>query len=138
MHSFCRKQDLNLFAWIIVLALLLRSFVAPGFMLDTSSGTGLAIIFCNGPAGQYAPVSDYTNHHANHHGPDSGTRHHNHITPTCSHWSTSSMLVFDSCAEIKPLDTVLTDNVPQYVTALFIESVDSGQYTRGPPPLSAD
>ena len=130
MHYFCRKQDMNKYAWIIILALVLRSFVAPGFMLDTSSGSGLAIIFCNGPAGLYVPASDYTEHRAHHHSPGDGSGHQNHITPACSDWSTSGMLVFDSYVDVYSLDTGHTVNIQQYATPLFLEFVDSNRSIR--------
>ena len=132
MQNFRRKRNLNKYIRLIALALVLRSFIAPGFMLDTSSGNGLAIIFCNGPAGLYVPANDHANHHA-HYGTDDGPPHQNHITPACSHWSTSSMLVFNSYVAVNLPDTDRTHTVPLYDAPVFAECPASNRLTRGPP-----
>lgn len=136
MRYFRRKRYLDKYTWIITLALVLRSFIAPGFMLDTSSGNRPAITICNGPAGLFAPVGSYTEHSAHHHVTDGKNAHHNHITPTCCNWSTSSMLVFDFFVEEIPVNANRTDNFPYYLTPLFLEYIDPARFTRGPPLLA--
>jgi hypothetical protein len=133
MRYFHRKQNLHNLIWGITLSVFLRSFIAPGYMLSVSADDGLSIIFCNGPAGIHSQNNDHANHH-NHHG-DKGTQQ-NHISPACSFWSTSSLLVVAARIEPAPFIVTGADRYVHYQPLLLPQFFDTSRVTRGPPALS--
>ena len=132
MRYFRRKQKLTTISWLIALAVVLRSFIAPGFMLSVSSDVGLRIIFCNGPGGIYAQH----NVHAHHHHDDGEAEHQNHISPTSSFWSTSSLFVVTPHFEPAPTLLVRAEEPVQYYTLILQQFFDNIRVIRGPPSLS--
>jgi len=132
MRYFYRKQKLTTFCWLIALAVVLRSFIAPGYMLSVSADDGLGIIFCNGPGGIYAQHDV----HAHHHHDGGGTQHQNHISPTCSFWSTSSLFVVTPHFEPALIVSTRVEQPVQFQTLLLQQFFDTTRFIRGPPSLS--
>lgn len=69
---------------VVAVAVFLRSFIAPGFMIKASAEDGLAIIFCDGPVSMV--VSQYEHSGHQHHGDDAAQKE-IHISPICGQWS---------------------------------------------------
>ena len=134
MCYFRRQQNLRTFLCIIAVAVFLRSFIAPGYMLKASAEDGLGIIFCDGPVSLYIPQDDHSAHH--HHGDDSDTQQETHISPICSQWSTSSLLVFNTIVVPVRLDAERTVYSYHYTTPYFQQYSDFTRVIRGPPSLS--
>jgi len=103
-------------------------------MLGASADGGLSILFCNGPAGVYAQ-QDGHDHHVHHHGGDHGSGHQTHVTPACSHWSTSGTFV--ATALIAPvLPVVSPDKDSTILQSAVVQSyLITPRVTRGPPAL---
>ena len=78
--------------WLLAAAVLLRTFIAPGYMLAASADAGLRIIFCEGPV---AVESGQKQHAGHQHGSEHANEGEIHISPICSQWSTSSLLVLN-------------------------------------------
>ena len=132
MHIFRRSQHLTLAARLLAAAVVLRSLIAPGFMLSVSVDDGLGIVFCNGPAAIHAPDNGHSGHH---HDNTGKTGDQAHITPMCGHWSSSSLFVavaFFVPSLEAPLP-VKTNAV--YQSAPLQKFLDSSRVTRGPPSL---
>ena len=122
----CRKTLTRL----IVSMLYLRSLIATGFMLAVS-GNGLEIIVCDGPVSIRPAISEHSGHE-NHHSTGHTENSKLHISPTCSDWSTSSLLVFNSLFELSIFDRYTNESIlfePIYVD----ESIDSINQIRAPP-----
>ena len=133
MHYFRRKKSLSRFIWVIALAVVLRSFIAPGYMLSASATDGLSIIFCNGPVSLDVNSDDHAAHH--HDGNSDEIQQQVHISPTCGHWSTSSMLVFNTF-QAQLLDGAITGIYEYTYKPLLLKrnSVNT-RVIRGPPLL---
>ena len=116
--------------YVVAIAVFLRSFIAPGYMLKASAEDGLGIIFCDGPVSLYISPDEHTGHH--HHG-DGDAQKETHISPICSQWSTSSVLVFNSIVDPLGLDTAQTVYSVHYTTPYLQQYPDSTRVTRGPP-----
>lgn len=130
MQIFRCSQHLTLAARLLVAAIVLRSLIAPGFMLSVSADDGLNIVFCNGPVAVHAP----DNGHSGHHHADTGeTGKQAHVTPMCGHWSSSSHYVVT--AFFAPsMDVPLPAKAnTKYQSAPVQKFLDSPRVTRGPP-----
>ncbi|MEQ8428437.1 MAG: hypothetical protein RLT87_06055 [Gammaproteobacteria bacterium] len=128
---------------LLLTALVLRSLVATGYMLDTSPADGslLSIKLCDGPAGIYKTVGD--DPHQHHHADAEHDQHEQHelsgeqhVFSACSFWSSSSQLLLLSFS----LDHLL-DNARH--TAVFDQAVATGtnaftrtRFPRAPPTYS--
>lgn len=93
-----RQHRQSLVPWLI-LGLVLRTLIAPGYMLSTAGADGLRMVFCNGPAG--LPMQIVHGQHA------AGTGHDHdsarHAGPTCEFWSTSSLGFVTLDTPVSPL-----------------------------------
>lgn len=132
MHFFRRARTLRFFPWLLAAIVLLRSFIAPGYMFSVSAEAGLGIIFCNGPVSIY---SEHERHAAHHHGDDHANQGGVHISPVCSDWSISSLLVFAPIFEPVLFDATLSDISVAYNTPFFQQYSVSPREIRGPPLL---
>lgn len=87
----------------LVCGVLLRSLIAPGFMLDVggSGPFGLQIVLCDGPAGTASLAAQ--NHRGPHGTTDvAGHEQHpeEHLSATCGMWMSSSVYVGDLAPDI--------------------------------------
>lgn len=134
MRFFRTTKISGPFPWLLALAVLLRSFIAPGYMLFLSADQGLGIIFCNGPVS----IEGHMNHSGHHHDADDQTSHtEKHLSPVCSQWSTSSLLVFNTVFEPVVFEKSNTENVVVYTTSYFKQYSFNIRVIRGPPVISA-
>jgi hypothetical protein len=80
--------------WLIVAAVLLRSFIAPGYMLAVTGGD-LRMTFCYGPVAAAEAARDFGTHHHHPQSDPSGSEDTQslYVSPSCSFWSASSLLV---------------------------------------------
>ena len=123
----CRNRFSRIFPWLLISALLLRSLIAPGFMLSVTASDGLGIIFCNGPV-QQSPDEVHYQHYGN--GMD--TQDTTVISPVCSQWSTSSVLVFNSGVDLLAAEypgTIVEDHYRPPSTSVTYNN----QHIRAPP-----
>lgn len=130
MHFFRRRKNLKLLPWLLACAVLLRSFIAPGYMLSASAEDGLGIIFCDGPA---SLVSE--SEHSGHHHHDGGENQAGvHISPICSKWSTSSLLLVPY-TDIVPVFALYSSlrETPDQQSAIPRQFPFSKRIIRGPP-----
>lgn len=130
MRFLRKSKNPGYLLYIVAVAVFLRSFIAPGYMLKASAEDGLAIIFCDGPVSMYTPQDEHTGHH--HHG-EGDAQKETHISPICSQWSTSSVLVFNSIVEPLGLDKTLSLYINHYTTPYLQQFSDTNRVTRGPP-----
>lgn len=117
---------------ILVTMIFLRSLIATGFMLAVSTGS-LELIVCDGPV-SFVPITSENNGHEHHHSSGTSEKSQLHISPSCSDWSTSSLLVaipfFElSVFELTPEKTIQFNAVP------IDEFFDSINQIRAPPSL---
>ncbi len=103
-------------------------------MIKASAEEGLGIIFCDGPVTLYIPQDDHSGHH--HHGSDSDVEQETHISPVCSQWSTSSVLVFNTVIEPVQIDSIRSEFINHYVAPSYQEYSDFTRVIRGPPDYS--
>ena len=108
----------------------LRSLIATGFMLAVS-GNGLGIIVCDGPVSFRPAVSEHSRHE-HHHTSGNTENSQLNISPTCSDWSTSSLLVFNSSYDASVSELYVYE-VIQFESVFFDESLDSINQIRAPP-----
>ena len=132
MNLFRRKKSLRIFPWLLAVAVLLRSFIAPGYMLGISSEEGLGIIFCDGPV---TLERGHADHNAHQHDGEDATGSAVQLSPICSQWSTSSLLVFTAIFEPALFDVIRAEvdtfyNIPHYQQFYCNNCV-----IRGPPAL---
>ncbi len=88
---------------LLVSAVLLRSLIASGYMLDTAPAEGgiVSVKLCNGPANTAAMSVDDPHHHHHsvehhEHAPEHDHNEDNHFLSACSFWSASSQLLLVS------------------------------------------
>ena len=121
----------------LVSVLVVRSLIAVGFMLSVSNH-GLELVFCDGPV-SFKPVEHIANsqhaygehdHHAMGHAEDSQL----HISPSCSDWSTSSLLVINNSIEFITFRQV-TELIAPFNYKLVDPSFVSINLIRAPPYL---
>ena len=129
MRFFRRHKNLRTHLYLIGLAVVLRSFIAPGYMLSIGGGGGLGLAFCDGPVAMYKS-SDLHDHH-NHDG-DDGTAE-SHISTSCSFWSTSSVLVFNSALEAEPVIVIRHQNQITYRSSNLHKFIVDSRVIRDPP-----
>ena len=77
--------------WLIAAAVLLRSFIAPGYMLAVTGGD-LHLAFCYGPVAAAQASQDHGEGHQHHASDAAGDETTVYVSPSCSFWSTSSLL----------------------------------------------
>ena len=125
-----RHKNLRIHLYLIGLAVVLRSFIAPGYMLSISTDGGLGLAFCDGPVAVYQ-VDKSHDHHDGHDGGDEAAV--SHISTGCNFWSTSSVIVFNSVLQVEPVVvTGQQDQIPYQTPNLENFNVNS-RVIRGPP-----
>ncbi len=129
-----RHKNLRIHLYLIGLAVVLRSFIAPGYMLSISADGGLGLAFCDGPVAMYQ-ANDTHDHHNHDHGGDDGTTE-NHISTSCSFWSTSSVLVFNTELVVEPVIVTRHQNQIPYHTQNLQHFIANSRVIRGPPVIS--
>lgn len=121
----CRSTPRIPLARLLILALVLRTFIAPGYMLAFSPAGGLGIIFCDGPVSLTVDPADKHSHHGHHDDEDAGFS----ISPTCSYWSTSGLgFVTPDVIPVPSVPTVITlraeyDSQPALQTGFIFRSI---------------
>ena len=133
MQIFRRGRYLTICTRLLAAAIVLRSFIAPGFMLSVSADDGLGIVFCNGPAGIHAPDNGHSGHH--HHDNTGKTGEQTHVTPMCSHWSASSLFVAVAFFAPSPDAPLPVKTNAVYQSVPLQKFPDSSRVIRGPPSL---
>jgi hypothetical protein len=114
---------------ILVTMILLRSLIATGFMLAVSDGS-LELITCNGPVSFVSVASD--SKHEHHNSSEHSEKSQLHISPSCSDWSTSSLLVGIPVFELPVLELAPEKTIRSNI--VFIdESLNSINQIRAPP-----
>ncbi len=129
---------------MLFFGLLLRSFVAPGYMLDTkpSNGDLFSVILCSGPAGINAidAIQPLVDSHSDHQHNDSVSdhKHHDnaaqeHASSTCGFWSTSSQLLVTEVDFFAIPEPALQQQVILYQTHSSERSLRTNHTVRAPP-----
>jgi hypothetical protein len=129
MHFFRRHKNLEIHLTLIALAVVMRSFIAPGYMLSISVDGGLGLAFCDGPVVMYQANDSHAHH--NHDGNDGEAE--SHISTSCSFWSTSSVLVFNSVLEAEPVIVTRHQNQIAYQAPNLYVFIVNSRIIRGPP-----
>lgn len=120
-------------ARLLIVALVLRTFIAPGYMLAFSPAGGLGIIFCDGPVSLALDPADKHSHHGHH---DDGEAAGFSITSTCSYWSTSGLgFVTPDPPLLLSIPAVSRYRV-EYDSPLAHQSSDTCHCIRAPPSIS--
>ncbi len=133
MHFFRRSKNLSFFPWLLALALVLRSFIAPGFMLSVGDDEGIRIIFCDGPVVVNVDQHDsHAHHHAGHVSQGDSSLH---ISPVCTDWSTSGAFAISISIETFRFDTSHQQEEHSYYTSFFQYAVLHDHFIRSPPAL---
>ncbi len=132
MSFFRRHKNLRIHLYLIGLAVVLRSMIAPGYMLSISADGGLGLAFCDGPVAMYQ--ADDAHSHHNHGADDESSE--SHISTTCSFWSTSSLLVFNTMLEVEPVIAIRHQDQIVYQAPNLQEFFASSRGIRGPPVYS--
>ena len=131
MYSFRKNHYFRYTLCIIAVAVFLRSFIAPGFMLKASAEDGLDIIFCNGPVSANVSNDGHSEHH--HHGDTNKVKQEVHISPICSQWSTSSQLLSNTIIIPFQFNVKITTVFNQYTPGYIQRFAPTSRITRGPP-----
>lgn len=131
MRFFCRHKNLRIHLYLIGLAVVLRSFIAPGYMLSISADGGLGLAFCDGPVAMYQAKDS---HHHHDHGGDNESSE-SYVSTTCSFWSTSSLLVFNTVLEAEPVTVIRYQNQIVYQAPNIQKILANSRVIRGPPDL---
>lgn len=131
MQYFRRRKTLRILPWLLASAVVLRSFIAPGYMLSASAEDGLGIIFCDGLV-SLVLQTEQSGHHHHHDSGEIGTEV--HISPICSKWSTSSILLVPE-TDILPVFALYSSlrETPEHQPAVPRQFPASKRVTRGPP-----
>ncbi len=129
MHFFRRHKNLRIYLALIALAVVLRSFIAPGYMLSISADGGLGLAFCDGPVAMYQAHESHAHH--DHDGDDSEAE--SHISTSCSFWSASSLQIFNSVLEAEPVTVSRHQNKIFYRTPILQSYIVNFRVIRGPP-----
>ncbi len=127
MRFFRHRKNLRTFLYLICLAVVLRSFIAPGYMLSIGANGDPGLAFCGGPVNMYQ-----TGDLHDHHNEDVGTAE-SHISISCSFWSTSSVMVFNSALEVELV--IVADDQKQifYQSSNLHKFIINSHVIRGPP-----
>ena len=141
MHFFRIKNQSRRLISLLILGMLLRSLIAPGYMLDTNTENAqlFSITICAGPAGINAiPGLHETEHSHHHHQHDADHEQHNHESAehgfsACSLWSSSSLsllaeLDFNHVPGIK-----FSDNTAVYQHLFNKRFLNNSHPVRAPP-----
>ncbi len=128
---------------LLVTAVLLRSLVASGYMLDTAPAEGgiVSVKLCNGPAGIAAMSADdpHRHHHAaehHEHSPQHDLNEDGHFFSACSFWSASSQLLLVSLSFDHLFNNAShTDNTSAATTVALYAHARTN-LARAPPALS--
>lgn len=129
MRFFCRHKNLRIHLYLIGLAVVLRSFIAPGYMLSISADGGLGLAFCDGPVAMYQAKDS---HHHHDHGGDNESSE-SYVSTTCNFWSTSSLLVFNTVLEAEPVTVIRYQNQIVYQAPNIQKILANSRVIRGPP-----
>ncbi len=130
MRFFRRHKNLRTHLYLIGLAVVLRSFIAPSYMLSIGGdGGGLGLAFCDGPVAMYQ--SSYLYDHHNHDGSEGEAE--SHISTSCSFWSTSSVLVFNSALEAETVIVSRYQKQISYQSPNLHKFIGNSRVIRGPP-----
>ncbi len=142
MYFLSKRNNPNKLIWIISLSIFLRSFIAPGYMISASAENGLKLILCDGPVSLNVQQDQHSDHNA-HNDHSAHNEHSNddasneiHISPICSQWSTSSLLVINTLFEPANVIAIHHNQQTQYQTRLFQQVFNNNHDIRGPPSLS--
>lgn len=130
MHFFRRHINLRIHLYLIGLAVVLRSFIAPCYMLSISADGGLGLAFCDGPVAVYQ-VDKSHDHHDGHDGSDGAAE--SHISTGCSFWSTSSLLVLNTALEAEPVIVSRYQDQTTYQSLNLHTIIANASVIRGPP-----
>lgn len=133
MRYFRKRHNLRSLLCMVAVAVFLRSLIAPGFMLKASAEDGLTLVFCDGPVSMVVSHDEHSGHQ--HHG-EGDAQKEIHISPICSQWSTSSVLVFNSIIEPLGLGVQNTEYSHFYTTLFLQQFSNTNRVTRGPPAYS--
>lgn len=117
---------------LLILALALRTLVAPGYMLSTSLADGFKIVFCYGATGLYGHDGQH-HHDGSQQDKDTGGGH--HATPTCGFWSTSSHgFIADEIASLPFVSP--SNNEPEHRLVFVYQPPTLARGIRAPPVIS--
>lgn len=145
MHFFRYSIKLRKLIAFIVLGMLVRSFVAPGYMLDTNPADGsfLAITLCDGPAGinAIADLLDQDHDHDHHHNHGDHSEEHEHAVQdhgfsACSFWSSSSLSLAANTSFLEPAIFLFSDELLIHQNQTPYQSAYNRRFARAPPALS--
>lgn len=114
---------------LLILTVILRTLIAPGYMLSTSAADGMRIVFCNGPVGLPG------HHHLGDPQEGGKTDGAHHVTPTCGFWSTSSHGFISYDIPSVPF-VPLTNSEVDYRLLSVHQPLTSTRGIRAPPVLS--
>ena len=111
MHGRLNTKRFSRFAlWLLILLVCQRSFIAPGYMLETASAGGLAgftVTICNGFNGinHIRGLDPIVHHHHGGHqhndGPQSNSG--DHFTAVCGLWTASGTGAGTTVPDLSPL-----------------------------------
>ena len=123
MQYFRKIHKHYLVVYLIASAMLLRTFIAPGFMLDMSKQNSefLTITLCHGPTGSNElnnPVSSDQEEQKN-----------------CHLWTSSSTSLFIDKTNINYKNGLIKNNLPLYKNLLNNSYITTSKYARAPPTL---
>lgn len=130
MHFSRRHENLRIHLYLIGLAVVLRSFIAPGYMLSISTDDGLGLALCDGPVAVYQADKSH-DHHDGHDGGDETAV--SHISTGCSFWSTSSLLVLNAALEAEPAIISRYQHQTTYQSPNLHTFFVNSRVIRGPP-----
>lgn len=104
-------------------------------MISASAEDGLGLVFCDGPVSLNIQQDEHSEHQ--HHGDnDDEALKEIHISPICSQWSTSSLLVIHTLFEPPFIISTRIKQQTHYQTSLFQQFFDRTRNIRAPPVLS--
>ncbi len=119
----------NSLSWLLGALILLRAMIVPGYMVSASGQDGLQIIFCDGPVSISSTQEHHHSQHMGHH--DKGKSV--HISPTCSDWSTSGLLLVDGFYQLPVTIFDKSFSVPDYRNPEFQQTSLHNRAIRAPP-----
>lgn len=120
---------------LLILGVLIRSFIAPGYMLQVAGKDGPGIVFCNGPvAAIQQQNSEHSQYHRRQKGDHTGTG--GHFNTTCSFWSASSFGNVNPALPLVPFIATETKLPVDYASPLILQPHDDSRTIRAPPSFS--
>ena len=145
MHLFRKLITNRKIVVFFAIGMLLRSFIAVGYMLDTQPANGdlFSVIICEGSAGinAIAGLDSSSQDHSHHHGHDTDSDEHDHAAQdhpisSCSYWSSSSLSLFANLDFIDLPNIPLSNDVSVYQDQLVLPLSTYTRLARAPPTLS--